>query len=487
MAPLLPFADSIRLLQEERFNRHRAAPAATAARLEAVANQVSSLTRALVADSHDASGIVRRDGITRTIAFRAATHVDTLRRVLTDWYAFYDGYDPLLSWWATQPFARVDSGLVRYAAAIREHLVGITPGQQAPIVGDPVLADGLRDALAVEMIPYTPEELIAIGWKELEWTEAEFRKVSTSMGFGDDWKVALEHTKTLAPAPGEKPWAIFDIAAYSEEFIERLGSVTMPPLAREVWRLAMQAPAVQLVNPFFTGGEVTRVSYPTDDMRHEDKMMSMRGNTPHFNFATVHHELIPGHHMQAFMGERFNAHRAALSVRPSGPFHRVGPFWREGWSLYWELLLWDAGFARNDADRIGMLFWRLHRAARIIFSLNYQLGNWTPQQAIDFLVDRVGHERANAEAEVRRSALDAPLYQAAYLLGGLQFRALYREQVESGRTTARDFHDAILLGGNMPVEMVRARLSGQEVPRDFRSSWRFYGNVEPPRPGPIDR
>jgi uncharacterized protein (DUF885 family) len=106
-----------------------------------------------------------------------------------------------------------------------------------------------------------------------------------------------------------------------------------------------------------------------------------------------------------------------------------------------------------------MLFWRMHRAARIIFSLNYQLGNWTPQQAIDFLVDRVGHERANAEAEVRRTALDAPLYQAAYLLGGLQFRALYQELVESGRMTARDFHDAILLGGNMPVEMVRVRLA----------------------------
>jgi uncharacterized protein (DUF885 family) len=409
--------------------------------------------------------------------------VDTLRQIVGAWHSFYEGYDPVMTWWASQPVARADTALRRYAAAIREHLVGIRPGQVAPIVGDPVLADGLRDALAAEMIPYSADELIAIGWREFEWVEAEFRKVAQSMGYGDDWKAALEHTKRLAPAPGEKPWVIFDIAAYSEDFIEKLDNVTMPPLAREVWRLAMQTPEAQLVNPFFTGGEVTRVSYPTDDMRHEDKVMSMRGNTPHFNFATVHHELIPGHHMQSFVGDRFNAHRAALSVKPSGPFNRVGPFWREGWSLYWELLLWDAGFPRNDPDRIGMLFWRLHRAARIIFSLNYQLGNWTPQQATDFLVDRVGHERANAEAEVRRSALDAPLYQAAYLLGGLQFRALYREQVESGRMTARDLHDAILLGGNMPVEMVRARLGGQPITRDFRSTWRFSGEIRPRQPG----
>ncbi|MFX8937956.1 DUF885 family protein, partial [Acinetobacter baumannii] len=79
------------------------------------------------------------------------------------------------------------------------------------------------------------------------------------------------------------------------------------------------------------------------------------------------------------------------------------PFWTEGWSLYWEFLLWDNQFPRNAEDKIGMLFWRMHRCARIIFSLNYHLGNWTPQQCIDFLVDRVGHERANAEGEVRRS------------------------------------------------------------------------------------
>ena len=290
------------------------------------------------------------------------------------------------------------------------------------------------------------------------------------MGFGDDWKAALEHTKTLAPPPGEKPWVIFDIAAYSEAFVERLHAITLPPLAREVWRLAMQTPERQLINPFFTGGEVTRVSYPVDAMTHDDKLMSMRGNTPHFNFATVHHELVPGHHMQAFLTDRFNPHRGALQRTP---------FWREGWSLYWELLLWDRNFPRNDPDKIGMLFWRLHRAARIVFSLNYQLGKWSPQQAVDFLVDRVGHERANAEAEVRRTTIDAPLYQVAYMMGGLQFRALYKELVESGTMTATAFHDAILQGGYMPVELVRARLTRQPLTREYKAQWRFSGNPLP--------
>jgi hypothetical protein len=355
-----------------------------------------------------------------------------------------------------------------YAEAIRSELLDVKPDGKAPILGDPVLADGLRADLAVDMIPYSARELIEIGEQELAWVEAQFRKVSRKMGYGEDWKAALEHTKNLAPAPGGAPAAIFEIAAYSEDFIAKRHNITLAPLAREIWRLAMQSPERQLINPFFTGGEVTRLSYPTDGMSFDDRLMSQRGNTPHFNFPTVQHELVPGHHYQRFMRDRFNSHRGPLNDTP---------FWTEGWALYWEFVLWDMDFPRNDPDRMGMLFWRAHRAARIIFSLNFQLGNWTPQQCVDFLVDRVGHERANAEAEVRRSAQAPPLYQAAYMLGALQLRALYKELVDSGRMTATDFHDAVLIGGPMPIELVRARLSGATLEPDMPSRWRFYDSI----------
>jgi uncharacterized protein (DUF885 family) len=139
------------------------------------------------------------------------------------------------------------------------------------------------------------------------------------------------------------------------------------------------------------------------------------------------------------------------------------------------MVLWDADFPRGPEDRIGMLFWRMHRAARIIFSLSFHLERMTPQEAVDFLVDRVGHERANAEAEVRRSFQGgySPLYQVAYMMGGIQFRELYNELVATGQMTPRAFHDAVMLGGRMPVEMVRARLTEQPLSRDYRTSWRF--------------
>jgi uncharacterized protein (DUF885 family) len=168
------------------------------------------------------------------------------------------------------------------------------------------------------------------------------------------------------------------------------------------------------------------------------------------------------------MSDRYNAHREAFAT----------PFWHEGGALYWEMLLWDLGFPRSPEDRIGMLFWRSHRAARIIFSLSFHLGRMTPQEAVDFLVARVGHERANAEAEVRRSfnGSYSPLYQAAYMLGGLQIRALRQELVGGGRITDKQFHDAILQGGPMPIELMRARLTASPLPRDYAARWRFAGD-----------
>jgi uncharacterized protein (DUF885 family) len=462
---LLPFADSLRLLQEDRHDRKRVHPRTAAGTLNAVTNDINALIDDLAAEDNAARD--RQAVVSPVVAWRAARQIEHLREVLADWYTFYNGYDPMFNFWVPEPYGRVDNALETYATTLNEKLAGISNTGKAPIIGDPVLEEGLRADIAVEMIPYSAEELIKIGEREFAWIENQFRIVSNKMGFGDDWHAALEYTKELAPPPGEKPWLIFEIGDYSENFIEYLDNISMPDLSREIWRLQMQSPERQLINPFFSGGEVTRVSYPTNEMGHEDKMMSMRGNTPHFNFATVHHELVPGHHMQGFMSRRFNSHRGQLNNTP---------FWTEGWALYWEFQLWDVDFPRNDPDRIGMLFWRLHRAARIIFSLNYHLGNWTPQQAVDFLVDKVGHERANAEAEVRRTTIDAPLYQIAYMIGALQFRELYKEVVDSGRMTAREFHDSVMQGGRMPVELVRARLTAQPLTRDFKSQWRFYGD-----------
>ena len=394
--------------------------------------------------------------------------LDSYRSALGAWYRHYEGYDPLFTWWAQQPYGEADDALGGYLATLREQIVGWPEGAEEPIVGDPIGRDGMEADLIYEMIPYTPEELIAIAEQEFAWCDARMLEASRDLGYGDDWRAALEHVKTLHVEPGRQPELIVELAQEAVDFLEARDLVTLPPLANEVWRLEMMSPERQRVAPFFLGGEVIRVSFPTDEMTHDEKRMSMRGNNIHFARATVHHELIPGHHLQGFMTDRYNSHRNLFRT----------PFWGEGWALYWEMRLWDMEFPSTPEDRIGMLFWRMHRAARIIFSLSFHLGEMTPGEAIAFLVERVGHEPANATAEVRRSfnGSYSPLYQAAYMLGGLQIRALQEQLVGGGQMTEREFHDTILQGGRMPIEMVRARLLGEAPPRDFRAAWRFYGD-----------
>jgi uncharacterized protein (DUF885 family) len=205
-------------------------------------------------------------------------------------------------------------------------------------------------------------------------------------------------------------------------------------------------------------------------MSQDEKIMALRSNNIHFSRATVQHELIPGHHLQGFMMDRYRTHRALFNT----------PFWLEGWALYWEMRLWDLGFPQSPENRIGMLFWRMHRCARIIFSLSFHLETMSPQECIEYLVENVGHERSTAEAEVRRSVSGdyGPLYQAAYMLGGLQFRALHEDLVKSGRMTEKAFHDMILQNNSIPVEMVRAILTENAPGRNFRARWRFYEEVD---------
>ncbi|NOT09002.1 MAG: DUF885 domain-containing protein [Gemmatimonadales bacterium] len=457
MQSLLPFAGTIMELFESRRAMLTVNAEASSRQVSRIADQAARALRTI--DSAPKP--------TKIVAFRAAQEVLDLRQTLKSWYDFYTGYDPLFTWWAKAPHERAADQLQRYARALREKVVGVREGEDEPIIGDPIGRAALIEDLGYEMIPYGPEDLVKVAQREFAWCEAEMLKASRAMGFGDDWKAAIEKVKNFHVEPGKQTDLVRDLAREAVEFIERRNLVTVPPLAKDDWWIEMMSPERQKVAPFFLGGANIIVAYPTDAMSDEDKLMSMRGNNIHFSRATVQHELIPGHHLQYFMTDRYSTHRDTFGT----------PFWGEGWALYWEMLLWDQNFPRSPEDRVGMLFWRMHRAARIIFSLNFHLGTMTPQQAIDFLVDRVGHERANATAEVRRSfnGTYPPLYQIAYMMGGLQFRALRAELVQSGRMTDKAFHDAIMQGGSMPVEMVRARLTNARLTRDYAPNWKFAG------------
>lgn len=454
--PLIDLAEARRMMQPQE-------GAAAAALFQKTLAAVKTAQEALLAGGDITS---TRPLASRSVANRAVQVIASTAKDLKEWNAYYDGFDPQLSWWVRRPYAELDKALKDYSDSLNERLVGKGSAKLLNVTGDPIGRDGLVSALQREMIPYSPEELMALAEKELAWGEAELRKASAEMGFGSDWHAAMEKVKTMYVPPGEQTAMVRGLAYEAIDYLDANKLVTIPEVARRSWRMDMLTPAQQLISPFFLGGDTILVSYPTDTMTHEQKLMTMRGNNPHFSRATVHHELIPGHHLQGFMADRYQPQRKLFD----------SPFFTEGWAVYWEMLLYERKFAVKPEDRIGMMFWRNHRAARILFSLGFHLGKVTPEQAVDMLIKRVGHEPDNARAGVRRSFNGdyPPLYQAGYMVGALQLQALRRELVDGGKMSLLEYHDRILQGGVLPVELVRARLKGDKVGKDFKAGWRFY-------------
>ncbi|MEH3115186.1 DUF885 family protein [Pedobacter terrae] len=457
LSKYFPFADAIYAFENLRRRGTYRDGALLASGIETIAKQVDSLSL------NFKKGNLKPDQLKMAAAISMS-----LKQRLKGFYQFYMDYEPGFTWWVPKPYEKLDLALANYAKLFNDdgEAVLTVKSIKPEIKGNPIGREELIRQLNAELIPYTPEELIKLAEKEFKFCDEELLKASAAMGFGNDWKKAQEKIKNSYVPLGKQPELIVKLQDDALNFIKANDLINIPALAEETWGMVMMSAERQLVNPFFTGGREISISYPTNTMEEDDKLMSMRGNNPYFSRGTVQHELLPGHHYQYFMNSRYKSYR--------DPFQT--PFSVEGWPLYWELLLYDKGFAKTPEEKMGMLFWRMHRCARILFSLNFHLGRWNPQQCVDFLVDRVGHERANAEGEVRRSFKGdySPLYQVAYLTGGLQLFALKKELVDSGKMSFKDFHDAIIKQNLIPIEMIRATLINQPLTRDFKTSWHFY-------------
>lgn len=485
MEELLPFRAAVQDLERARWRMEAVDPQAAAGAIAGIPEQAKALRKRIEkakkekdakpkssADEEKEEPDAKADEVrllkvSPVLAKRAAAAIADLRGTLKNWFSFYDGYQPDFSWWLKKPYNEAATALEDYAKFLREEVAGLKGKEEDPLIGDPVGWEVLEEELAVQMIPYTPEELIAIGEREFAWCQARMQEASQEMGL--DWKAALAKVKAQFVPPGKQDELVAEEARRAVKFVKDRELITVPPLCEETWRVALLSAEAQKGMPYAAyGGQNIMVAYAKEEMKHEDKLMSMRGNNRHFMHIVTAHELIPGHHLQHFVGSRHRAYRAPFTT----------PFLVEGWALYWEMRLWDLGYGQSPEERLGMLFWRMHRSARIIVSLKFHLGRMTPAEMVDFLVDRVGHERLGATSEVRRYIGDGfePLYQCAYMLGGLQLRALRQELVGSGKMTEKQFHDTVLSCSAIPIELIRAGMLDLPLTRNTRAQWKFAGD-----------
>ena len=119
--PLVPYAETIVVLEESRRKMEPIDPAKVAGRLTDLVKEIDKARKA----AEDSTRSDRPNKPAKSLALRAASTVDQAKRSLAQWHGFYSGYDPMYTWWVAEPYQAVDAALQQHATVLRERVAGI--------------------------------------------------------------------------------------------------------------------------------------------------------------------------------------------------------------------------------------------------------------------------------------------------------------------------------------------------------------------------
>jgi uncharacterized protein (DUF885 family) len=298
-----------------------------------------------------------------------------------------------------------------------------------------------------------PEELHRFGLADLDGIEAERRAIARVAGFGED---SAAYRDSLATEASNRPRTAEELLARMRDDLARALAVTPAWFGR-------QPRATCRVEPLDAALETDSFGYylsPTPDGSRPG-VFYMNTNelaTKLFSrFATVtYHETIPGHHLQLAT----EAELPRLSAfRRLGAREACGAY-LEGWALYTERLADEMGLFRNEAERFGMLDGQAWRAARLVIDTGVHAFGWQRDRAVGFLIESAGFDRSDAEIEVDRYVA-MPGQALAYKVGQRAIEQLRSAVMGAGDgagrpSAVRDFHDAVLGHGSLPLEVLQA-------------------------------
>lgn len=165
------------------------------------------------------------------------------------------------------------------------------------------------------------------------------------------------------------------------------------------------------------------------------------------------HEAVPGHHLQIAL-------QMELEDMPN--FRKYSGFtaFTEGWGLYSESLGYEMGFYKDPYSKFGALTYDMWRAVRLVVDTGMHYKGWTRQQAIDFFKDNAAKSEADIINEIDRY-ISWPGQALAYKIGQLRILEIRRkaEQSLGSNFDIRAFHDALLGGGALPMEVLDTRMN----------------------------
>lgn len=160
------------------------------------------------------------------------------------------------------------------------------------------------------------------------------------------------------------------------------------------------------------------------------------------------HEALPGHHLQV-------TRAAAIADLPAFRRHGWHAAYGEGWALYAETLGTELGFYKDAFSAFGHLNAEMFRAVRLVVDTGIHDQRWTREQAIRYMRQTTGMAQTDVEAEIERYIV-LPGQACAYKVGMLkilELRARAKQQL-GDKFDLRDFHDAVLKNGAMPLQVL---------------------------------
>jgi uncharacterized protein (DUF885 family) len=302
----------------------------------------------------------------------------------------------------------------------------------------------IREQTTTEM---SPAEIHALGLREVARINGLLNNLAIKAGYKDlsSFRAALNSDPKYIPKSADQ--IVDDFRHYVGQMQPRLpelfGVFPTTPLTVEA------APASQPNNP-------THYIFGTPDGSRPARVVVATSNYAHRKLISdetqAYHEGIPGHHLQISIQQK-------LTGLPEFRLHVVNNAYAEGWAVYAEALGKEIGFFQDPASDYGRLNLELMRAVRLVVDTGIHAEGWTREQAVAYFRESGAGDEPTIQAEVNRY-IAWPGQALSYQIGKLKILDLRNRAKErlGARFDIRSFHDEILGGGSLPLDMLEARV-----------------------------
>jgi len=293
----------------------------------------------------------------------------------------------------------------------------------------------------------TPDEIHQLGLREVDRIQAEMTVIAKKEGFADlaSFRASLKTNRKYIPTSAEQ--ILDDFRHYIAQ---------MEPKLPELFTLLPKSPVTVEAIPAFQAAAATHYVTGTPDGKRPGRVVVATSNFAERSLindeAVAYHEGIPGHHMQLSVQQQ-------LTGLPRFRLHSLGfNAYIEGWALYAEELGKEVGFYQDPVSDYGRLRSELFRAVRLVVDTGIHSKGWTRDQVVDFMRKSGAVDEPTTQSETDRY-IAWPAQALSYKLGQLKIRELReRAKKELGpRFDIRKFHDEMLDGGTLPLDLLEAR------------------------------